>query len=97
MSAMHLALLALATYRVSRLVTTDLIFARCRGWLAATYPRTLGSLVQCDWCTSIWTGTAGAVVLEIWGGNRWVIVGFAALAVSAIAGLVSEVVERLWR
>lgn len=56
----HLLILALATYRLSRLVVEDEITASLRDKIWAKYPPStkLGYLLTCYWCTSVWISTA---------------------------------------
>lgn len=57
-----LVLLALATWRVTHLITDDQIpFSRLRAWLESKFP-TYGYGLGCTFCVSVWTGWAGAAV-----------------------------------
>jgi len=51
-------LIALATFRLTRLVCYDIITAFLRDWLASfekgTFFGTLGALVGCPWCAALW-------------------------------------------
>jgi len=50
-------ILALAAFRITRLITTDRIFDELREKIWNKYPPTrlnIGYLITCDWCTSIW-------------------------------------------
>lgn len=83
-----LALLGLATYRVSRMLLEDEIAAPLRDKVFEKFPpheSKIGYLFTCPWCISVWTG-AGLVALEY----ASPIIGEAAqkvLAASAISGL----------
>lgn len=55
-----LIILALAVFRITRLITTDTIFDRPRNWLFNKFPperSAFGYLFTCNWCMSIWTAS----------------------------------------
>lgn len=61
-------ILMLATYRLTRLVTTDVIFNKYREKIWNKYPvekEGLGYLITCDWCTSIWTSSLVVCMYKI--------------------------------
>ena len=85
-------ILALAVYRLTRLVTTDVIFNKYREKIWAKYPiekEGIGYLITCDWCTSIWVSSlvvcmykiAPDIAIAVWG----------VFALSAVAGLMNRV------
>lgn len=100
-----LALVALATYRVSRLVTTDEITEPLREYLVERYPprevapnRLVASwpvtFVHCSWCVSIWTSLALLVATFYLGlVPTWQLLAIAWPAVAAVAGLIYEIAE----
>jgi hypothetical protein len=49
-------LLVLASYRITRAVTTDTIFESAREKVWKKYPPStkLGYLITCNWCTGFW-------------------------------------------
>jgi hypothetical protein len=50
-------ILALAAFRITRLITTDTIFDPLREKIWNKFPPNrinIGYLITCDWCTSIW-------------------------------------------
>jgi hypothetical protein len=50
-------ILALAAFRITRLITTDRIFDSLREKIWNKFPPNrvnVGYLITCDWCTSIW-------------------------------------------
>jgi hypothetical protein len=53
-----LVLIALATFRLVRLFTYDVITQFIRDWFVGARPRsfgdTLGALINCPWCTGLW-------------------------------------------
>ena len=85
---------ALACFRLTRLVTADLIMARARFWLAGApgdgtiKRKRTWYFVTCPWCTSIWIGAA--LVALTWAWPRGWCFPAAALAFSAVAGYLAE-------
>lgn len=83
MSPLVLLVAALATYRLTLLVTADAITAPARertwGWLA--------ELTHCHWCASVWLAPA-MVASALWWSNGW---GWwlacGSLSVSAVTGV----------
>ena len=88
-------LLALATYRVTRLLVSDTIFANLRNRIWNRYPPETtkrGYLLTCQWCTSIYVGLGFVSWYTI---SSEVVRFFAvALALSAIAGLLTAYEDR---
>jgi hypothetical protein len=63
-SAVDLVIFSLATYRITRLITTDHVFNRIRDKFWNRFPpetTKLGYLITCEWCTSVWVGLVFAV------------------------------------
>lgn len=83
MDFVTLALVALATARLTRLVTTDTITEPLRVWVVGKLGEDskLSYLMMCSWCMSLWVGAGVAGSAYLFGGNRWY--GFALLALSA--------------
>lgn len=83
---------ALCTYRLSVLITLDSITRRFRinviNWSRRKSHVWLGTLVECTWCVSVWVG-GGVVLLSRFAGS-WAVYPCAALAVSAVAGFLSD-------
>lgn len=77
---------ALATARLTRLVTADRITQAPRTWLQIRLdPDGLAAyLLTCDWCASVYTG-AGVAALLAWGPG-WSVWVLTALAFSYTAG-----------
>jgi hypothetical protein len=87
-SISNLAVLGLATYRVTKFILEDELASPVRNRIFKKFPpqsSKLGYLFTCSWCTSIWVG-AGLVALD----NASPLTGNAVkniLAASAITGL----------
>lgn len=96
MTGVTAALAALATFRLTRLVTADTITEGARRWAGGVRPwngvprldrpRTF-EFITCPWCTSVWIGAAVAASTWAWAGPMLWVNG--ALAFSAVAGLLS--------
>lgn len=95
MSAIYFTIYALATYRATRLITTDEIFSNLRNRYWNRFPpetTKLGYLVTCEWCSSIWVG----LLFSAWytinvSSFRFLAV---ALALSAMTGLLTAYEHR---
>jgi hypothetical protein len=94
MDALWLAIGALATYRLTRLVTADKITEPIRAW-ASRRSEWLGYLSTCDWCLSIWFAPWPALALALAPTSGLVRVPLAALALSALTGLLALAERRL--
>ncbi|MEU1494303.1 hypothetical protein ABZ456_29125 [Streptomyces sp. NPDC005776] len=89
-----LILAALATARITRLITADRITERprlatvnaalARDWDLAAY------LITCPWCVSIYTGAGMGAAWWAWGDQRWFVAVVAALAFSHTAGFLAS-------
>jgi len=79
---------ALATARVTRLITQDRIFDAPRNAVLRALPdgHLIAYLVTCDWCVSIYTGTLTAVGGGYAGWWPWAAVPAVALAFSYVTG-----------
>lgn len=90
LSTLDFVILCLATYRISRLIVEDHIFAKLRDRFWNRFPpetTLIGYWSTCIWCVSIWVGLAlviwymiSADVVRLFG---------AVFALSAIAGLLT--------
>ena len=87
-------LVVVATYRLTRVFTADRIMDRFRAWAERTNS-TLGYLITCDWCLSIWLAPIPTALVILFPGNRLVVGGLVALSASALTGLMS-LLERKW-
>lgn len=85
-----LLILALATFRLSRLFTRDFIFEPLREAIWKKFPphTQLGYLFTCNWCMSIWFASLITICYTIV--PAVTIVPCLVLALSAVAGLISD-------
>lgn len=89
MTVLEFVIIGLATYRLTRLVTTDTIFETLRERFWKKHPpqsSKLGYLITCDWCMSIWVASvvvASVMIIPV------LVYVYAVFAVSAIAGLLT--------
>ncbi len=75
-------ILALASHRLTRLITTDTIFSPLRERIWNKFPPdrvNLGYLITCDWCTSIWVS---AVVI-----CSYLLIPYATVVVSLVLAI----------
>lgn len=79
---------ALATARLTRLVTTDRITQAPRHWAIRKLPEhsLAAYLLVCDWCVSVYAGAAVAAAGVFHGDWSWPVGIGAALAFSYVAG-----------
>ena len=66
-SLVKTAVTALATYRITKLVLEDEIFAEPRNALLKRFnpqETKIGYLLTCPWCVSVWAGVAVAAGLK---------------------------------
>lgn len=87
-------LAALTCYRLTRLVTADVITQRFRTWVAdrsfwASY------LISCDWCLSIWIAPFVAAPAILYPDSTLVLIVMAWFSLSAITGLLSVIESKL--
>lgn len=95
-TALLTVLAVLSTYRLTRLVTADRITQGLRAWVVRRN-RTLGYLVTCDWCLSIWVAPLPAAGVVLFPENRLVVAVLLGLTASAVTGLLSLGEARLDR
>jgi len=86
-------LVALATYRLTRLVTTDTLTGPAREWVQARYDR-LGYLVSCDWCSSMWLAPGPVLLGVLAPDSAWTLTLLGIPAASAVVGIVATLVGR---
>jgi len=101
LTAEHLLILALATWRLSAMASYEVgpwrIFIRLRGLAGIqstpdgapeAWPDTfLASLLTCVWCVSVWVGAAFLALYYLWPSTIWLA---APLAISAGAIIVER-------
>lgn len=90
MDAITLTVAALATARLTRLITTDRITQAPRRWVLSRLDGDglMAYLVVCDWCSSVYVGAGVAAAL--WGLGDWVMWPLYALAFSYVTGLLAR-------
>ena len=96
MNAVSLISLGLATYRATRLVTTDTIADPIREKIWDKHPpedSKLGYILTCNWCTSIWVAASLLTLRAVSPTSSKAVEGI--LAGSAIAGLLSTYEDRM--
>lgn len=91
---LNFVVLALAAFRLTHIITTDVIADSFRQWVWSKYdPSTkVGYLITCNWCTGFWVSAVlvvGASVLP-----QLTFVVSLVLAISALVGLLSAWAER---
>ena len=86
-------LVSLATYRLTRLVTTDTLTAPAREWVQARYDR-LGYLVGCDWCSSMWLAPGPVLLGVLAPDSTWTLALLGIPAASAVVGIMATLVGR---
>jgi hypothetical protein len=88
-----IALVALATARLTGLVVEDKITEPVRNWVAGHTgdDSKVAYLLFCPWCASIYAGTALAALVYFAYGSGLVYIGLLALAASQVAGMVSGI------
>lgn len=90
-SASDLTILALASFRLTRLVTLDDFppVQKARDALLRRYGKdgVIGSLVACPWCSGAWLSAAVVASAALWRPALWL---WLVLAVSGAVGLLSN-------
>lgn len=89
-----LVLLALATYRISRLLIVDVIFDDLRNKIWEKYPphnTKFGYLFTCYWCMSIWVASLITICYTIV--PVATTIACIPFALSAVAGLIANRME----
>lgn len=81
---------ALAVARITRFITTDVLFKRLRDrlqwWLATNRHPQLLYLTGCSWCASVWVAPVVLVTAYYVGRNPAVLIVAASLAASYVTG-----------
>lgn len=93
---LHLVVLSLAVWRVSRFLIEDFLFASVRDRLWSKFPpesSKFGYLFTCYWCLSVWVASLFIICYTIVPVHTvWVSL---VLAISAIVGLLAAFEQRL--
>ncbi len=89
LSAGEFILIALAIQRLVRLFTYDAITAFIREWFAGADPRSfrgsLGTLINCPWCTGLWFALVVVFCYFRWPTASWYAI--LVLALSSVASM----------
>ena len=93
-TAVNFIILALGAYRMTHIITTDAIADGFRNWVWSKFPpmSKIGYLITCNWCTGFWVSllfVVGASILP-----QFTFVVSLVLAISAVIGLLSALIER---
>ncbi len=91
MIPLTVALAVLAVYRITRLITTDVIANTPREWIEehTTPGGYIDEFLHCTWCVSFWIGILVTVLVAVAPGlSPWLLLPWAA---SAVAGLLSQI------
>lgn len=92
----------LATARVTRFVTTDVLFNGPRTWLVNRLMPTgeetgvrqrAAYLLVCSWCASVYVGGALGGAWYAWGDTMWYMTATLALAASYVTGALADRTE----
>lgn len=89
MTLLELVIYGLATYRLTRLITRDVITESIRNWIWKKLPpdkSKVGYLFTCEWCLSIYVASLFLVSSMITSATD---IAATLLALSAIAGLLT--------
>ena len=90
-SALDAVILALAVFRVTRLITTDVVLEKLREKIWSRFSPArggIGYMITCTWCTSVWV--ASLFVLSYMINTHSTIVVAGIFALSAVAGLIDR-------
>lgn len=97
---MIIVLTVLAIARVTRLITTDVLFDAPRGWLVRVLIEHEGEpshlrgkisyLIVCNWCASIYVAAVGACAYAVWGETMPYMTVVLALAASHVTGFLAS-------
>ena len=94
-TVLQFIILGLAAYRLTRLVTTDVILNPIREKIWKKYPpskHNLGYVITCDWCTSIWVSSLVVIMYTI--ASSLTLTVCCVFAISALVGLMTALVDQ---
>lgn len=89
---LDLVILALAVFRLTRVITVDEIFSKVRTKIWERSPAWkggIGYMITCDWCTSIWTSSLVMSMYKIT--PEPTVFVCSVLSLSAVTGLLNRV------
>jgi hypothetical protein len=86
-----LALLALAAWRIFRLLAEDTILDRPRDRLTARLGDKWELFITCPFCAGFWISLAWWLVWEAW--PHWTLVAATPFAISAVVGMIASVLD----
>lgn len=93
-----LVFVTFAVARLTRLITTDFIMLPFRRWIVnrTGEESKITYSIHCSWCTSMWLSFPAAILWAVLmlPLNQWWVAIPAALAMSYVTGLLSQVEER---
>lgn len=89
MTLLVLIIVALAAYRLTRLLTDDAILDGPRNWIFTHAPPKIGELLNCVHCTGVWVGVVCVALVLL-----FPFVGPRVLLFAAIPGAVSLLAAR---
>jgi hypothetical protein len=83
-------IISLATFRITRVLTTDVIFESLRDKIWKKYPphTSIGYLFTCNWCMSVWVASLLVICYTII--PALTLIASSIFALSAVAGLISS-------
>ena len=95
MTVLQFAILAFAAFRITRLVTRDVIFNPLREKIWNKYPPSgdgIGYIITCDWCTSIWVSSLIVAMYTI--ATSFTFGVCCMFAISSVVGLLTALVDQ---
>jgi hypothetical protein len=100
---MIIVLTVLAVARVTRFITSDVLFEAPRTWLIrklidhegepSAIRGKIAYLIVCDWCASVYVGAAAAGAWYVWGESMPYMAVTLALAASYVTGYLASIKE----
>lgn len=107
MSPIDIIIISLATFRITRLVTSDKIFAFVRSWFMDTDEsgleskpkggprRTVAEIIECLWCTGLWAALLVTALYFAADVGRFFVVILAIAAVGSFLQNFSHMIGRI--
>ncbi len=90
----YFVIISLAAFRVTRFITTDVVFEPVRNKIWKKFPPNtkIGYLITCDWCTGFWVSVLFTIMMITL--PLVTLVVSLVLALAAVIGLLSAWIER---